>query len=497
VHPTTSRRGFALITAILLLVVILALGYGSLYLSETSLHVNENTRSKAIARANADAGLDATILVVASAAAAGALPTRDFLATDPVTVVAPSGTTIVTVDVYDIDSDTNSVRIVVSGTGPRNARHTSEALIGAVAGALPGDPPGDPPRVDRLFSRGLIAKGIVQNSGGIAPIIDAEIHGDGGYKLEVDFRTCLSRSSTTGLCETWSPITEHFPLTAATQPAGFAYWCTVKPSTVDPCVGKLPMNRVEPVAVPVPDYTAIRNAVPFGAHTVGYYLDPAHYPTRCTHWTLPAVMPPKDSVICVTGNVDLTGRTMDASVLIIASGEIKSGGGSNLSNLTLVSTGNRIEMSGGNNFSNLRFFAQTNLRLSGGNTGGSSTIAAGYNVEMSGGSEAIAPSVDGGATTIGLAVIAGCNVKLSGGSVFYGIIWSGGCTEPGFKHPAEVELSGGSRVFGSITTTGDIKLSGGTFVDSNVNVVNPDLPTESGDGSGGGSETGLRLLSQR
>jgi hypothetical protein len=470
VNPAATQRGFALITALLLLVVVSALGFGSLFMSQSSLQVIENAHTKAIARSNAEAGLDAAMLVIGKAAAGGAFPSPSSLAAEPITVLTPSGSTAVTISRFTIDAaDASRARLAVTATGPRGARHTAEALLGAGGGVAP--------RVDPMFYRGLVATGVVKNSGGIAPIIAAEIHGDRGYSLEADFRNCTIRDTTTGLCTSSELIAENFPLTAANGMA--SYSCKVKSNVgiVDPCFGGTPMNRVAPIALTAPPYAQIRNSAMFNGRPIGDYLANS---SLCTHTTVPLV-PPENSVICATGEVDLSSRPISGNVLILTSGKIKSGGGSNLRGVTLVTTGNEITMSGGNALDDVRFFAQTKLTLSGGSTvvGGSSTLASAGSVTMSGGTSALTPYVEGGKTAVGIAIIGGGGITLSGGSVFYGTIWGG----------SGVTLSGGTNIFGGIATVGDITLTGGAFVDSNVNVMNADLPQVVG--------SGLQVLSRR
>ena len=58
-------EGFVLITSLLVLVAVTALGAGALFLTNMSLRVAENARSAAVARYNAERGLDLALLAIA------------------------------------------------------------------------------------------------------------------------------------------------------------------------------------------------------------------------------------------------------------------------------------------------------------------------------------------------------------------------------------------------------------------------------------------------
>ena len=59
-----NRKGIAIVTSIIILVVIMALGTGVLFLTNTNLKSSENVRSNAIAEANAQSGMDVVSLLV-------------------------------------------------------------------------------------------------------------------------------------------------------------------------------------------------------------------------------------------------------------------------------------------------------------------------------------------------------------------------------------------------------------------------------------------------
>lgn len=457
---SSSQQGFALIATILSMALILALGLGALFMSEQNLKVNENAQSKALAKANAEAGLDAARIVLAEYYDThNAYPSNSYFASNPLSFSSSEGSMTFTITEFTVDpGNADRAYLKVIGTGPRDAKHTAETLLDA-SSATGG--------VDPLFYRGLIAKGVVTNSGGIAPLIDADVHGDLGYKLEAGFQSCAARDPVTGTCTAGTPLVAAFPLSAASGIS--SYECSVKPATVDPCVGGTPQTLVDPVNIVTPPYAAIRDAAEFNGRPISDYLSD---PSLCTYSSLPSSVPP-NTVVCASGEVDISGVTIGDPTLILTDGKIKSGGGATLDGVTLVSTANEISMSGGNDLDNVRLFAETKLTLSGGTTvGGKSTIASGGSVTMSGGTEALNPYTSGGKTSVGIAIIGVGDVTLSGGSVYYGSVWGGG----------DVTMSGGTSIFGGVATMGDITLTGGAFVDANVIVDNDELPQTAGRG---------------
>lgn len=80
--PQSGREGFVLITSLLLLVVVSALGAGAVFLTITNLRIAENARTGAVARYNAERGLDVALLTLAReySERSGSWPTQAQLA---------------------------------------------------------------------------------------------------------------------------------------------------------------------------------------------------------------------------------------------------------------------------------------------------------------------------------------------------------------------------------------------------------------------------------
>lgn len=161
-----SNRGFALVTSLLVLLVIAALATGALFLSNMNLRIAENTMTNAIARFNAESGLDQTYVVMAS-------------------YVLGEGKTVLPADLGELTAElaewdmtdgwqvvgyeryvgtgrngADQARVRVRGTGPRNARHDVEALVEAVIS------PSHSAEGYTLFGEGFVALEDIDIAGG-------------------------------------------------------------------------------------------------------------------------------------------------------------------------------------------------------------------------------------------------------------------------------------------------------------------------------------------
>lgn len=157
----SDDRGFALIASLLVLLVLSVLGLGSVFLTQMNLRIAENGRTSAIARYNAEAGLDSAFVVLAATF-------RDNL-TVPESLEEfredfPSFETasyrFAPTDGYTLFAD-GTVRIRMVGLGPRNAEHEVEALVRPQLQPLPGG------SGESIFGEGFVSKtGITLNGNG-------------------------------------------------------------------------------------------------------------------------------------------------------------------------------------------------------------------------------------------------------------------------------------------------------------------------------------------
>lgn len=153
------RGGFALVSSLIIMVVLMVMGLGAMFLTDMNLKIAENGRTSAIARYNAEAGLDSAFVVLAGAFKANdALPDDlpAFRAAYPdfendQYVFAPSNG-------YTLFAD-GSARVRIQGLGPRNARYEAEALIQPVL------VPTDGPTGTTLFGEGFVARESITMNG--------------------------------------------------------------------------------------------------------------------------------------------------------------------------------------------------------------------------------------------------------------------------------------------------------------------------------------------
>jgi len=224
-----GNRGFALVTSLLVMLVISALAAGAVFLSNMNLRIAENTRSNAIARFNAESGMDQLYVVLASYVLnegelhlpADISALNAYLADWDIA----HDWTVVTYERFDSvgRNGADRARVVVRGNGPRNAAHQVEALVEAVIS------PAHSSSGYTLFGEGFVA------------LQDIDISGTGTYNIPFWAGGNINLRSAT--------VVEGNSIVAA---GGSCRW------------GAPPRNcngDGEPPDVPVPDFAALRDAV--------------------------------------------------------------------------------------------------------------------------------------------------------------------------------------------------------------------------------------------
>ena len=159
-----GRSGFVLITALLILIVLAALGFGAVFLTNMNLRIAENTRSAAVARYSAEAGLDLALFTLAGewVARNGSWPGLDALRSKvPLTYTRPGGE-LADVDfrIVALSTDGNEGTVTVEGSGPRGARFRTSARFEG----RPPTPPTPAGRVD-LSGIGFVTPGNITVTG--------------------------------------------------------------------------------------------------------------------------------------------------------------------------------------------------------------------------------------------------------------------------------------------------------------------------------------------
>ena len=168
-----ERHGFVMITSLLVLVAVTALGAGALFLTNMNLRVAENARSSAIARYNADRGLDLALLVIAREynQRDGEWPSlADVRGLVPRTMSLNGEVLDLQFDVTDIaisNADPTSGVVTVEGRGGANALYRTAARF---RGTLD---------VDETF-------GVLMDFGGIGFVTPGQLIAHGNAKFGVD-----------------------------------------------------------------------------------------------------------------------------------------------------------------------------------------------------------------------------------------------------------------------------------------------------------------------
>lgn len=135
---STRNAGFALVTSLMVMLVIGALAAGAVFLSNTNLRIAENTRANAMARYNAEGGMDESYVVLAAYVlnqGSMTLPSNqaEFEA-ELANWDLGSGWTVAGYERYAGTglNGADQARVRIRGTAPRNASHLVEALVEAV-----------------------------------------------------------------------------------------------------------------------------------------------------------------------------------------------------------------------------------------------------------------------------------------------------------------------------------------------------------------------------
>lgn len=450
-----KQDGIALIATLLIMAAIMALGVGSLFLSNMNLRIAENSRTNAIARYNAEAGMEVALVQLKQEYA-----TNKTLPATLTLPAAPESTVRYSLNPYQgyvraTSGTTAEVRILGEVLNSDTAKYVAEAFV--VVGAAP----------TKLF--GIATEGVIDISSGTSIYTDAGVHGNAGVALgNSDFYACLSRDAS-GVCTTTKELhASDIPVSTSNNAP-----CSVKGESYSACD-----RNYQPVTVN-PDYLTkrdraiqasnVQNAVPPRTGTLssanGIYCDKIVNATSAV--TISSIDLTPGKVICVEGNGNVTlGSALLSGVTVIADGNISVVGAPELSNNTkLISKAGTVFLGKPSSIMNSHIFSQGSLDYNGPtNTfGGVSTIATAGNINI-GGSSSIATDANSN-KGIGVAMIAGGNVDVNGNSQWFAGIVAGGY----------VEANGGPTLSGGIQAKGKIEIKGGIDIDSGLGVFNDNL----------------------
>jgi hypothetical protein len=444
-----KNQGVAIVASIIIMVVILALGAGSIFLTQNNLKTAENVRSNAVARSNAESGLDAGYILLKTYYDTNRiLPTQAFSFNNDTYTVSYNG----------------SGGMTATGKSSSGAEYKSEAVFTVKAGT-----PSIPPEL----IKGLTSEGLVRVNGGASLYVDAGVHGNTGFRLGGDFRVCDERDSI-GTCTSFEEAT----LADADLPVSLSNasgQCRVRNNDCNP------RNYLKPAITIGVNYLSRRNRAADlngdGTFNATNYLTSAD----CAG-SLPAPSgnTMTSRVICSNTNVSFSNAILK-NVSIITSGNITLSGVCNLENVTLISLNGTVSM-GSCISTKVHIFSQNTMEFSGSNRSplgwtwnGENTIATASNITVNGSNRhdnIISPVFEDGQVMIGLAVIAEGSIIFNGSNTnrdYYAAFVSGGT----------FTQNGRSKFFGSIASKGTLLFNGNLEIDSGLGHDNRDLLSDS------------------
>lgn len=450
-----NNQGIAIVAAIVVMVVIMALGAGSMFLTQNNLKTAENVRSNTTAKSNAESGLDAAYVLL-----------NDYYL-EHQSEGFPGDFTFQDTDTYTLTYEQYSderVRIESTGISASGAEYKSEAIFAIELGdsSIPPE-----------LIRGLVSEGEVRVNGGASLYVDAGVHGNSGFWLGGNFQVCQSRDSN-GLCVAFDPATladEDLPVSTSSSTGT----CRVRNRSCNPA------NYMASAVDIGVNYLYRRNRA---ADLNGDdSFDTTNYRTSadCTGaLSAPSGNTMASRVICSNTAVNFNNARL-TDVTIITTGAINLTGTCILNNVTLISLTNSITM-GSCTSTNVRIFSQNSLTFSGSNNNarswtwnGENTIATAGNITFNGSNRhdnTVNPIYnEDGSVAIGLALIAGGSMTFNGSNTsrnYYATFVSGG----------SFTQNGTSRFFGSIASETNLRFNGNLEIDSGLGYQNRDLESE-------------------
>lgn len=169
----TRSPGFALVTALLVLTVLVTLALGGAFLANMNLRIAENTRTQLIATSNAQEGLDVSFIAmarsyrnwleseIAGSGTVGELTEGDLFDETVAQMPATGDYDLLELESFEPivgDASRATAIVVVRGVGPRSAEHISRARVETVVSASSSGDPGQ-------FSDGFVTDGQIEFNG--------------------------------------------------------------------------------------------------------------------------------------------------------------------------------------------------------------------------------------------------------------------------------------------------------------------------------------------
>ena len=448
-------QGIALITSIIILALVAAAGLGAVFLGVASLRLAESQRTHMIAKSNAEVAMEIAYIQLNQAyQATGSFPADDTtftLATSPSAAITYQANAVQ----YQVLGAGDEARIVLLGTGPRDARYQTEAVFALESASTPD------------FPVGFVSESVVTIDGNVGyddiDLTNAQIHGNLGFSLDGDgaYQSC-SGSGADEVCVTLSG--DDIPVTAATGQGSYTCYSSDNPEF---CNSGTPTDAhlTDPVIIGTPPYEAIRDAA-LGADPGTVYTSP---PCDVSATSLASTYA-AGTTVCLTNNYTLSSSRTYTDVNIIVYGNLTIDNDLTLNGANVLATGNFI------NYANIdlntsRIFSNTYLHNYGNIfSTGSSTIASGGDIVVEGNIEHNDPGEDVGLliASVGDFYAPGNMEKGSDGTMLHGYVWSGGTAT----------VNGNVKLRGGIGAVGDLTISGNATADGRAVAINIDLPND-------------------
>lgn len=459
-----KQDGIALIATLLIMAAIMALGVGTLFLANMNLRIAENSRTHAVARYNAEAGIEAAFIKLKKdyeASTPKQFPASLTLPSSPDSAVTYQN---VSYTPYITGGVRTQARVVIVGTGPNSARYQTEALLGAAAPTASTPP----------SWMGLVSENVVDANGG-PTLTDAQLHGNGGYEIagNTTFQTCKGAK-----CEEFK--VSDSPVTAA--PGMSSYECKSNGGKSELCFGGKPAKYSDkPVSLGDINqkYLDLRNGTAtspskFGVKITDNLLNPLS-PSGCTQ-TITGILGKSTklansysagSKICVTGNAEIPDGANYSNVTIVVKGSTAVGDATfdntNLLSMNVLNLDGDVTMANGS-----RLFGDSEVNFSGSIAySGTATIASGGPTNFD--------SKEGIYNTqsneVGLAVISVGDFEGKSGLKNK----SDGFLNAAIQVGGAANINGGAKVRGGISSKGRLTIKGHSEIYGDAVLTNSDI----------------------
>lgn len=198
-NKSQKEQGIALTVMLVVLMFAATLSFGTLFLTQNNLKVAENIRNHAIAKYNAEAGIEVShIMLNDDWKNNGVMPTANTAESMVPLAVSASGTEFnYYLDPGVFNSTNNNIYLAIIGKSGPDASYTTEMLAKAVPASTAQYLPMP------IYTKGLVSKTTV-NIKGMAntKLLNTGVHGNKGYDLKGNVKnvsTCTERNDA-GLC---------------------------------------------------------------------------------------------------------------------------------------------------------------------------------------------------------------------------------------------------------------------------------------------------------